>query len=252
MPTLAELAHALVRARRQGECLDATAWQSCIRDAADAYAVQDAVMEALDGSAPAVAWKSGGPSREAVLTHAPLPSASLLPGGAIVPPLASGRRIVEAEIALQLALDVTPTDAARLTHESAPACIGSFAPAIEIVDSRWQQGNDCPPLLKLADHQSNGGLVLGGFVPYRSTDWAAQTCTLALRGVRQQFIGTHALRDPAWLLPIWLRHATRGGRTVPAGTIVTTGTWCGLVPVPAGTRVTVAFAGIGEVDVQLE
>jgi len=43
-------------------------------------------------------------------------------------------------------------------------------------------------------------------------------------------IGTHSLRDPAWVLPQWLRHATRHGATLPAGTVVTTGTWAGVVP----------------------
>ena len=208
-------------------------------------------MEALDGSAAAAAWKSGGSSREAVLTHAPLPRAGLLRTGATVLPLTSGWRIVEAEIALKLGRNVTSSDAAQLTHDAAQTWVSAFAPAIEIVDSRWHQGPDCAPLLKLADHQSHGVLVIGDFVPYWAVNWSAQVCTLALGSSRQEFVGTHALRDPAWLLPIWLRHATRGGRTVAAGTVVTTGTWCGLVPAAAGTPVTVGFDGIGEVSLRL-
>lgn len=251
MATPAELARALVLARRQGASLDASPWTSVVQSPEDAYAVQEAVLDALDGQ-PAVAWKSGGPSREATLTHAPLPSVGLLRSGATLAPLASGRRIVEAEIALKLGRDVTAQDAEQLSHEVAAEWVSAFAPAIEVVDSRWWQGLDCGPLLKLADHQGHGALVLGEFVPRRPVDWTVQACSVTLGATTRAFVGTHSLRDPAWLLPVWLRHATRHGATIPAGTVVTTGTWCGMVTVPAGTNVSVGFAGLGEVAVRLD
>ena len=65
------------------------------------------------------------------------------------------------------------------------------------------------------------------------------------------FRGTQSLGDPAWLLPIWLKHVTRHGATVPRGTVVTTGTWCGLLEAKAGDRVRVVFEGIGEAQIQL-
>ena len=48
-----------------------------------------------------------------------------------------------------------------------------------------------------------------------------------------------------------LRHATRHGETVPRGTVVTTGTWCGMLAAKEGDLVRVAFDGIGEASVQL-
>ena len=39
--------------------------------------------------------------------------------------------------------------------------------------------------------------------------------------------------------------------TVPAGTVVTTGTWCGMLRAAAGQRVTVAFAGFDSATVRL-
>jgi 2-keto-4-pentenoate hydratase len=59
------------------------------------------------------------------------------------------------------------------------------------------------------------------------------------------------MADPVWVLPAWLRHATRDGATVPAGTVVTTGTWCGLLPAMQGDLVRARFDGIGEASVQL-
>ena len=58
------------------------------------------------------------------------------------------------------------------------------------------------------------------------------------------------LGDPAWLLPPWLAHATRGGRTVPAGTVVTTGSWSGLGDAAAGDRVELDFADLGALALQ--
>ena len=50
-------------------------------------------------------------------------------------------------------------------------------------------------------------------------------------------------------LPAWLKHATRGGRVLQAGSVVTTGTWCGILHAQAGDTVTVKFDGIGEARV---
>jgi 2-keto-4-pentenoate hydratase len=65
------------------------------------------------------------------------------------------------------------------------------------------------------------------------------------------FKGSYALGDPTWLLTTWLRHAAGKGAVVRAGTIVTTGTWCGLLQAQAGDGVEVAFEGVGAVALQL-
>jgi 2-keto-4-pentenoate hydratase len=61
--------------------------------------------------------------------------------------------------------------------------------------------------------------------------------------------GRHALGHPAAVLPAWLRHATQGiqgeTRVVRAGTVVTTGSWVGTLPVQRGDTVEVDFAGLG-------
>ena len=63
--------------------------------------------------------------------------------------------------------------------------------------------------------------------------------------------GSHSLQDPAWLLPQWLRHATAHFGVLRAGSVVTTGSWCGLLMAQAGERVQVAFDGLGVLDVML-
>jgi 2-keto-4-pentenoate hydratase len=252
--SVAAVAEALLQARRDRRPVDARPLALSLHGADDAYAVQAQVAAALPGGdAPFPRyWKSGGPSREAVATHAALP-----PQGVWVSP-ADGSgwpghlRLIEVEIALRLGRPVTPAQAAALLPETAGAFVDAMAVSIEWVDSRWQQGVDAPALLKLADLQSHGALVLGEWRPFAPRDWSAQKVTVAIGAqapVHRQ--GTHSMGDPLWVLPAWLRHATRQGQTVPAGTVVTTGTWCGMLPAQPGDRVRARFEGIGEASLQL-
>lgn len=131
--------------------------------------------------------------------------------------------------------------------------VDAMAVSIEIVDSRWAEAMQAPAWAKLADLQSHGALVLGAWKPFDSRrDWTRQPCSVQIGSqAPRTFTGTHSMGDPAQVLPRWLRHATQGGRVLPAGTIVTTGTWCGLPLAQPGDRVTVSFEGVGEASVQL-
>ena len=248
------VAQALVRARGAHVASPAADVAGGLAQADEAYAVQQQVAQALGwfGAAPPGYWKAGGPSRDAVLTHAPLP-----PRGVWTSPATAGDwpfhlRGIEAEIALRLGRDVDAALASALDADSARALIDAMTVSIEIVDSRWQEALDAPALCKLADLQSHGALVLGEWVPFVARDWAAQACEVRI-GARASVVrrGTHSLGDPAWLLPAWLRHATRHGETVAAGTVVTTGTWVGILEAGEGDLVTAEFPGIGHASVQL-
>jgi 2-keto-4-pentenoate hydratase len=245
---------ALVRARQGGTLPMAASLAESLGSAADAYAVQQAVARELGwfAGSPARSWKAGGPSREAVLTHAPLP-----PAGVWTSPARAGDwpfqlRGIEAEVALRLGRDVVPAVAAALTPDDALALVDAMTVSIEVVDSRWREGLAAPALCRLADLQSHGALVLGEWVPFQARDWSVQACRVGIGGrspVERR--GTHSLGDPAWLLPDWLRHATRQGERLAAGTVVTTGTWVGILDAAAGDLVSVEFPGIGQASVQL-
>jgi 2-keto-4-pentenoate hydratase len=251
---VAAVADALLQARHERRPVDARPLALSLHGAADAYAVQARVAAALPGADAAFPryWKSGGPSREAVATHAPLPPAGVWASPADGSGWHGNLRLIEVEIALRLAAPVTPAQAAALLPERAGALVDAMAVSIEWVDSRWQQGVDAPALLKLADLQSHGALVLGEWQRFTPRDWTAQRVTVEIGAqppVQRQ--GTHSMGDPLWVLPAWLRHASRDGRTVPAGTVVTTGTWCGMLPAQPGDRVRARFEGIGEASLQL-
>lgn len=248
------VAQALVEAHRRRQAADAAPLEGLLSSAEDAYAVQDQVARELAWFGDAVPrhWKSGGPSRTAALTHAPLPPAHVQPSPVDGRAIPFHLRLIEAEVALRLARDVSPAQAAALAHEAAPALVDGMTVSIEVVDSRWRQARDAGALLKLADLQSHGALALGEWKPFVARDWAQQACSVRIGSApARDFRGTHSLADPAWLLPIWLRHVTRDGATVPRGTVVTTGTWCGLLEARQGDRVLAVFDGIGEAEIQL-
>jgi hypothetical protein len=248
------LAEALVAARRHHALLRASEWASALPDAAAAYAVQDAVSRAMGwfDDEPPRAWKSGGPSRESALTHAPLPPEGVRAGPASFGDLRFHAPGIEAEVALSLREDVDSARAAALRPGDVDALVAEMRVSIEVVDSRWLEGGAAPALLRLADLQSHGALALGPAVPYARRDWSRQSCVVTI-GAQAPVVrtGTHALGDPAWLLPLWLKHATRDGDVVPAGTIVTTGTWVGVLPAQAGDPVSVEFEGIGHASLRL-
>jgi 2-keto-4-pentenoate hydratase len=255
MPNPVEtVADALLEAWRAQRPVDAAPLEGLLQQADDAYAVQDGVARAMGWFGEPVPrhWKSGGPSRSAVLTHAPLPPERVWDNPADAHDEHFNLRLIEAEVALRLARAVTAADAQALTHEAAGGLVDAMTVSIEIVDSRWRQARTAGALLKLADLQSHGALVLGDWKPFAARDWATQTCSVKIGTTPvATFRGTHSLGDPAWLLPLWLRHVTRKGETVPRGTVVTTGTWCGLLEARKGDTVHAVFDGIGEAEVQL-
>lgn len=247
------VAEALAQAHRDQRTLDATPFEPLLQEAGQAYAVQDEVARAMgwfDQPVPRH-WKSGGPSRTAPLTHAGLPPQHVWNSPADARGTHFNWRLIEAEVALRLGREVSPADAQAFNPAAAHQWLDGMAVSIEIVDSRWNE-RAAGALLKLADLQSHGALALGAWRPFQARDWAQQACTVQVgNAAPKAFRGTHSLGDPTWLLPIWLRHATRQGATVPAGTIVTTGTWCGMLEARKGDLVQVVFEGIGEAQVQL-
>ncbi len=245
---------ALLKARGAHRPVNASALDNVLSTAQQAYAVQAGVAERMGwfSARKPMHWKSGGPSRQAALTHAPLP-----PGGVWASPAAAGEflfnlRYIEAEVALRLGGDVDQAMADSLDEASASTLIDAMAVSIEIVDSRWAEAMSASALLKLADLQSHGALILGEWAPWIPVDWTQQTCRVSIGQqpvVERQ--GTHPLGNPVWGISQWLRHATQNANTVPAGTVVTTGSWVGMLDAQANDRVRVEFDGIGVAQVQL-
>jgi 2-keto-4-pentenoate hydratase len=249
-----KVAAALLHAYREQRPVDAAPLEGLLQSPEEAYAVQARVAREggwFDAAVPGF-WKSGGPTRSAVLTHAPLPPRHVRPSPADARDIHFNVRLIEAEVALRLGREVTPAQAAALTPGAASSLVEAMTVSIEVVDSRWLRMREAGALLKLADLQSHGALALGEWQPFAPRDWAQQACTVTIGSADpRSFRGTHSLADPAWLLPTWLQHVTRAGATVPRGTVVTTGTWCGMLEAKRGDLVRAVFDGVGEASVQL-
>lgn len=250
--------HTLLQARAQARLADALPLASSLESVEQAYAVQQAVARQQDwfyNGAPR-AWKSGGAARGAPLSHAPLPPAGVWASPATVGRWPVHARGIEAEIALRLGQDVSAAQAERLVAGQGAELIDAMAVSIEVVESRWLQQFAAPPLLLLADQLCHGALIVGDWQPCdlvrAAPDWMRQVCRLRIdSGEVTEHVGTHSLGDPAWLLADWLRHATSQYGTLRAGTVVTTGSWVGLVQAAVGERVHVQFDGVGEAWLQL-
>lgn len=252
--SLSPLATALLQAHQHRQPLNAADWPP--PDAAAIVATQHGLVEAFDGQ-PARCWKSGGPGRDPErLGHSPLPHVWMQQARDDGPLDASRLWLpqggAEAEIAFRIADEVDAERAASLDQASAIALCDGMALSIELTASRWQEGGAAPDALRQADLQSHAALLLGPWLPLQpQRDWSAQACEIRIGEAETlRRVGSHALVDPAWLLPHWLRFACRNGRRVPAGSVVTTGSWTGNLPLRQGERVLIRFDGLGELSAQ--
>lgn len=254
---LQALVQALARARHDQTRLRAADWLDAVTNEEQAYAVQQGVARTLGWVSPqrpvASAWKSGAATRDGPYGHAPLDPAGLRQQRFEALPPVDLLLGFEAEIALRLGRDVSPGQALALQPEQVLRRPGHWIDAlcvsVELVGSRWQEGLDAPELLRLADHQSHAGLLLGPWQRFAPRDWSMIGLRIAQPGrAALRLTGAHALLDPAWLLPAWLRHLSRDGHSVPAGTLVSTGAWGGLQGLsPAGrdgAPIEVEFEGL--------
>jgi 2-keto-4-pentenoate hydratase len=244
---LQAIVEGLQRAHHGGPLADDLALGGTPLTVEQAYALQHRLLDALGepGAFPRH-WKSGAASRADVLKHAPLPSRGVRGSGASLADLPLRNRWIEAEVALRIGRDVPAAEAQQLQPAAVPGLVDGMCVSIEVLDSRWAGGRGAAPLLKLADLLMHGALVLGDFVPFSARAWDQQACHIAIGGAgEQRFRGSLGLGDPTWVLPAWARHVTRQGASIPKGTVVSTGSWCGVLDAQRGDLVAVEFPGIG-------
>jgi 2-keto-4-pentenoate hydratase len=215
------------------------------------------VAAALWPDAEATVWKAGADSRDSLPTAAPIVPALVFDNGATLASADFPVRIVEAELAFRFGTDLPPRAEPYSTDEVL-AAVSTMHVAIEVVTPRIADYAVATSMAKLADHQINGAFVLGdGIEGWRKRDLRIQKATLAFDGKVQQSVeGSHALGNPAVLLPWFVAHLGRlptwnvdgeagSPRGVKAGDVVTTGSWTTVVEAKAKQKVEVIFEGIG-------
>ncbi len=236
-------ADALVAARRTRRPVPAD--RQGPADAATAFAVQDRVAAAFG---PVGGWKVGRAGADAPITAAPLFSSLVRPSPCAWPAAEFNRIGIEVEIAVRLgrSLDTMAPD-----PDEVRAAIGSVHAAIEIVNTRFDTWPVPDRLAALADNQSNGGFVYDPVgVPYSGQDLGTAEISLEVDG-RVEMAGPRrnpagdVMQTLAWLVG---HLATRQGG-IEAGTLVTLGSFNGILFVEPGASVAAGIEGVGHVAV---
>jgi 2-keto-4-pentenoate hydratase len=241
--------HLLFGARRDHRWLPALPEALRPLDMADAYAIQNLV---LDKWGPVAAWKVGAGSPEAPPACAAIAGLTLFDSGAELDAGSFNVIGIEAEIAYRFDRDL-PARQTIYTPDEVMAAVGSVHPAIEISDTRFAVWASQDRLSQIADQLNHGALMVGaGRRDWQVIDPPRQRATVAVNGVpRANVVGGNPSKDLRRLL-VWLANEgarARGG--IRAGTVVTTGSMTGVLFVESPAAIAVELPGLGTVAVSI-
>lgn len=147
----------------------------------------------------------------------------------------------ECEIAVRLGRDL---DGANLSVDDARAAVDAIAPAFELIEDRNAVYRETKATSLIADNAWNGGVVLGEWRPFTTTDGIESAeGILSFYGVEQ---ARGRPDDPfgalAWLASL----AASRKRPLKAGMLVITGSLIPTFTPPPGAQVSFTLSGWGE------
>jgi 2-keto-4-pentenoate hydratase len=215
------------------------------RSDSDAYAIQEAVVRQLGETIGG--WKVGAASAASAAFCAPIWVKMIRSSPASYDARELRLIGIEAELAFRLDRDLPPRAA---VYDRAEVAAGAtLHPVIEVVDSRYADFRSLDRLSILADNFANGGLVYGAAVPdWEKLDLGNTRITVTEDGEPFADSVGGAPRDPIAALVDFVNLMNeRGG--AKAGTLVTTGSWTGIVFTRHGARIVADFGPIGRVEV---
>ena len=202
-------------------------------DAATAYRVQTETVAALG---PVGAWKVQPYPDAGEPFAAPIPGSTVFADRAMLAAARFPAPAIEAEIALTLGRDL-PARSAAYDVADVAAAIGSLHLAIEVLSSRFAEPSGLPPLVAIADLQSNAAVIVG---PARAAgplpELGGQPMSMAVDGAEIGRVqggsptGT-VLRSLAWLA----NHAASRGLALKRGDVIITGARIGALPLRGET-----------------
>ncbi|WP_206454543.1 fumarylacetoacetate hydrolase family protein [Aurantimonas marina] len=238
-----DLADRLSAARNGGPKLSTGGMADAVASACDAYAIQRRVVEAVG---PIGAFKTGRrPDQDQIM--APIFRKDTRSSPAIFTRTEIDRIGIELEVGF--VIDRPLPDASDADFERRARDRVSAVAALEIVDTRLSDIEMAPPLLRLADNQLNGGLVVGS--PRR--DWQDMDLTMVNASLS---LGSQTVLDGRADVPGGDAFATFcalarmigshcGG--LKPGQVVITGSLNGMPFIERGTPVRGWIDGLGDV-----
>lgn len=217
------------------------------KDAAEAYAVQQRVIESLGTIG---GWKVGAAGPDAPPACAPLPASGIQPSPVRLPSARYILRGIEAEIAFCLNADLPPRDTPYSRAEII-AAIAHAVPAIEVLESRFTDPDAQAPLTLLADSSTHGGFVYGApVVDWQAIDFAHEPVQVVIDGK----VVTTATANPCGdmiRLVQWLANTgARWAGGLRAGQYVTCGSWTGKDFAGPASHVQIKFEHAGSASVE--
>jgi 2-keto-4-pentenoate hydratase len=223
---------------------------------ADGYAIQEAFIASC--GQPVAGWKVGATAPEPQRLfgvdepfYGPVLGPVVFASPAALPAADFPLRGIECEFAFRLADDFAPREE-RYAVEEVAERVSAPLPAIEIVSPRLDHPIKHGAPTAIADCGVNGGLVLGAAtLEWQAIDLAGHAVRLVIDG-EQKAAGTGALvlGHPLNVLTWFVNRYTAGGRTLPAGQLVSTGTTTGLVLLEPGQTAVGDFGVLGQVSVR--
>ncbi len=161
----------------------------------------------------------------------------------------------ECEVAVRLAADL-PASGAPYTRETVAEAVGEVMAAFEVIDMRLPRGVHglVRTLTSVATNISNAGAILGPPVSdWRSLDLAAARGVAAVNGEEAGYgygsdVMGHPFEPLAWLA----NKMAADGESLPAGTVVITGSIVPPTFLAAGDHAVVSIDGLGEATLTVE
>ncbi len=243
------LAEKLIATRRSLDRLAALAPDEIPASAAEAYAVQDAILHRL--AIPIAGWKAGASSPTAEPQAGPILADRLQPSPARFAMPANAFRTVEGEVAFMLGRDL-PTRSQGYSEDEIWDAMATLHVGIEVLESSFIDRRKISEHAVLGDLLNNGAYCYGPAVQdWRGLDVATPSASIWIDGkeVRRAKAGTpggHPKRLLTWLA----NHAAARGLPLKAGMIITTGSHTGMLDAPPRATVAARLDGIGEATLQ--
>ena len=221
----------------------------------DAYAIQDQFVKSF-GGAP-VGYKVACTNvalQQMLNTDAPfsgrLISGRVYDSPAVIDPASMFQIGIETEYAFRMGEDLSPVDA-PYRQDRIAAAVSELIPAIEIVDSRYEDWSAVGVLQLIADNALGAHWVAGeSFEDWRTLDIVEHELVTSVNGeVAATGKGANVLGHPLESLA-WLANDLASlGLGLKEGDYVTTGSCTPLVRAHAGDVVSADFGPLGSIEV---
>jgi 2-keto-4-pentenoate hydratase len=241
-------AQVLVAARIEGRKIDRLPEGQRPSTDNEALAIQRSIVDLLQTTI--AGWKCSPPRGENLFV-APLPASTIQNSSPCPIKPERGVARIEPEIAFVLGRDLPPRSTPYSETEVREA-IGETHMVLELIGTRYADHTKLPFVEFLADSINNQGLFVGPRIPnpFELSLDAFKITIDAPSGAIISYDGRHPNGHPVQPL-LWLANffSGRGEDALKKGMIITTGSYAGVLEMPMDTPLTIAYEGVGKMQV---